>query len=112
MSSVPVPAESVSYGPFSFDVDGFNIDGILRVGWPSLYEMLFPHELSGVRAQKRARDRAELTITYPWLLAQMTFYGLKFDPKDTVAELTQLLADNVKDGKVSSLSVQRVCPYW
>ena len=108
MSSDPVPAKSVSYGPFSFDADGFNIDGILRVGWPSLYEMLFPHELSGVRAQKRARDRAEITITYPWLVAQMTFYGLEFDPKDTVAELTQLLADNVKEGNVSRPLIQRV----
>ena len=102
MSSDPVPAESVKYGPFSFDADGFNIDSILRVGWPSLYEMLFPDELNGVRAQKRARDRAEVTVTYPWLVAQLTFYGLEFNPKDTVAELTQLLADNVKDGNVSS----------
>ena len=110
MSSDPVSAKPINYGPFSFDTDGFNVDGILRVGWPSLYEMLFPHELSGVRAQKRARDRAEVTITYPWLVAQLTFYGLKFDPKDTVAELTQLLADNVKDGNVSSPSIQLVCP--
>ena len=69
MSSDPVHVESVNYGPFSFDADGFNIDGILRVGWPSLSEMLFPDELSGVRAQKRARDRAEVTVTYPWLVA-------------------------------------------
>lgn len=110
MSCDPVPAASVSYGPFSYDADGFNVDGILRVGWPSLYEMLFPHELSGVRAQKRARDRAELTITYPWLIAQMTFYGLSFNPKDTVAKLSGLLADNVKDGNVSSPWIRRIYP--
>ena len=111
MSSDSAAAKSVHYGPFSFDADGFNVNGILRVGWPSLYEMLFPHELSGVRAQKRARDRAEVTITYPWLVAQLTFYGVKFDPKDTVAELTRLLADNVKDGNVSCHLIQLIYPF-
>lgn len=110
MSSNLIPAKSVSNGPFSFDRDGFNIDGILRVGWPSLYEMLFPDEISGNRAQKRARDRAEATITFPWLIAHMTFYEIEFEPEDTVAELTELLADNVKRGKVSSLSVQCMYP--
>lgn len=103
MKSKPAPVKPVSNGPFSFDSDGFNVDGIPRVKGPSLYEMLFPHEISGVRAQKRARDRAEDTITFPWLLAHLTFYDIEFDPKDTVAELTELLADNVKHGKVSSL---------
>lgn len=101
MSSNSIAAKAVSNGPFSYDKDGFNIDGILRVGWPSLYEMLFPHEISGVRAQKRARDRAEATITFPWLVAHMTFYEIDFEPEDTVAELTELLAENVKQGTVS-----------
>ena len=102
MSSKPIPAKAVCKRPFSFDGDGFNIDGITRVGWPSLYEMLFPDEISGIRAQKRARDRAETTITYPWLIAHMTFYDIDFHPEATVAELTQLLAINVKRGTVSS----------
>ena len=110
MSSRPIPAKSVSNGPFSFDGDGFNIDGILRIGWPSLYEMLFPDEISGKRAQKRARDRAEVTITFPWLVAHLTFYDIDFEPDDTVAELTSLLADNVKQGKVSSLPRQCMYP--
>lgn len=110
MSSNLILTKSVSYGPFSFDKDGFNIDGILRVGWPSLYEMLFPHEISGIRAQKRARDRAEATITFPWLVAHMTFYEIEFEPEDTVAELTELLADNVKRGTVSRPSAQCMYP--
>ena len=96
----------VSNGPFSFDSDGFNIDGILRVKGPSLYEMLFPDEINGKRAQKRARDRAEATITFSWLLAHLTFYDIDFVPEDTVAELTELLADNVKHGRVRIPSVQ------
>ena len=105
MSRRPIPAKPIIDGPFSFDDDGFNIDGITRVGGPSLSEMLFPEKISGIRAQKRARDRAETTITFPWLVAHLTFYDITFEPEDTVAELTELLADNVKNGRVSSLSM-------
>lgn len=109
MTSDSIPAKVLSDGPFSFDSDGFNIDGILRVGGPSLFEMLFPDEISGKRAQKRARDRAETTISFPWLVAHLTFYDIEYDPEDTVAELTELLADNVKHGRVSSPSIWCVC---
>lgn len=105
------PAKPLSNVPFSYDSDGFNIDGIPRIGAPSLYEMLFPDELSGKRAQKRARDRAETTVTFPWLVAHLTFYGIEFDPEDTVAELTELLADNVKHGRVGSHSIPCLCPW-
>ena len=105
-TSTSVPPKSLSNGPFSFDSDGFNVGGITRIGAPSLYEMLFPDEISGKRAQKRVRDRAETTITFPWLVAHLTFYDITFEPEDTVAELTELLADNVKHGRVSNISPQ------
>ena len=68
MDSNSTLAKSVSNGQFSFDSDSFKLDGITRGGGrgkPSLYEMLFPDKLSGKRAQKRARDRAETTIIFP-----------------------------------------------
>lgn len=104
MNSTPFQLNHLSNCPFSYDNDGLNVDGISRIGGPSLHEMLFPDQISGKRAQKRARDRAETTITFPWLIAQFTFYDIEFDPKDTVAELTEMLADNVKQGRVSNPS--------
>ena len=101
MTSSSDATKSTTNGLFSFDRDGFNVDGIYRIGGQSLREMLFPEECSGKRARKRARDRAEDTITIPWLVAHLTFYDIDFQHKLTVAELRQLLADNVKQGKVS-----------
>ncbi|CAF9938260.1 hypothetical protein IMSHALPRED_000733 [Imshaugia aleurites] len=98
-------AKPVSNGPFSFHNYGFNINGILRVGGPNLQEMLFPDEMSGVQAQKWARNRAKATVNLPWLLAQLTFYDIEFDPGNTVAELTKLLADNVKHGRCNQLPI-------
>ena len=64
--------------------------------------------MSGVQAQKWARNRAKATVNLPWLVAQLTFYDIEFDPGNTVVELTELLADNVKHGRVSSPS--KSCP--
>ncbi len=109
MSSTSTPFKQISNGPFSYDMDGLNVGEITRTGGLSLHEMLFPELISGIRAQKRARDRAETTVTFPWLIAQLTFYDIEFDPEDTVAELTELLADNVKQGRVSGPLLSRLC---
>lgn len=98
-----MPLPPIRSGKFSYGSNGLAVDDLRPDNSTRLLELLFPDELKGKRAQKKASDDAKKIVTKKWIVAQLELYGIKYSVKDKADVLKAKLRVKVKEKAVCEI---------
>jgi hypothetical protein len=107
----PRPA---TQGDFSYDENGFQVFHLSRETPLELRAIYFPEKKGGYgQAQKdrikyAARQRKH-KVKKSWLKAQLTHYGVEFNPKDKMGDLDLVLKSAIEKGQVRMIPLRFSC---
>lgn len=85
---------------FQFCQGVFSVDNVGRVGGSRLHELFNPSTLRLKRDQNNAAEEARKLFKKAFFAAQLRYYGISFRSSLSSADLSSLLEDAVRQGKV------------